>query len=218
MLWLKSRSSEAWLERRTAYMRTLATSSVAGYILGLGDRHPSNLLLDRQTGEIIHIDFGDCFEIACHRPKFPEKVPFRLTRMLIKAMEVGGIQGTFKVTAENTMRVLRDNRESVLALLEAFVHDPLISWRLVTDSDAEQRAPDAHEHEHEVAGEIRGVEGEARNQRALEVVRRIQNKLTGRDFHPNISLSVPEQIERLIQDATSIENLCVAFIGWCAFW
>lgn len=218
VLWLKSRSSEAWLERRTAYMRTLATSSVAGYILGLGDRHPSNLLLDRQTGEIIHIDFGDCFEIACHRPKFPEKVPFRLTRMLIKAMEVGGIQGTFKVTAENTMRVLRDNRESVLALLEAFVHDPLISWRLVTDSDAEQRAPDAHEHEHEVAGEIRGVEGEARNQRALEVVRRIQNKLTGRDFHPNISLSVPEQIERLIQDATSIENLCVAFIGWCAFW
>ena len=218
VLWLKSRSSEAWLERRTAYMRTLATSSVAGYILGLGDRHPSNLLLDRQTGEIVHIDFGDCFEIACHRPKFPEKVPFRLTRMLIKAMEVGGIQGTFKVTAENTMRVLRDNRESVLALLEAFVHDPLISWRLVTDSDAEQRAPDAHEHEHEVAGEIRGVEGEARNQRALEVVRRIQNKLTGRDFHPNISLSVPEQIERLIQDATSIENLCVAFIGWCAFW
>ena len=130
-------------------MRSLATSSVVGYILGLGDRHPSNLLLDRNSGEIIHIDFGDCFEIACHRPKFPEKVPFRLTRMLIKSMEIGGIQGTFKVTAENTMRVLRDNRESVLALLEAFVHDPLISWRLVTDADAEQRAPDAHEHEHE---------------------------------------------------------------------
>ena len=218
VLWLKSRSSEAWLERRTAYMRSLATSSVVGYILGLGDRHPSNLLLDRNSGEIIHIDFGDCFEIACHRPKFPEKVPFRLTRMLIKAMEIGGIQGTFKVTAENTMRVLRDNRESVLALLEAFVHDPLISWRLVTDADAEQRAPDAHEHEHEWSGEIRGVEGEARNQRALEVVRRIQNKLTGRDYDPTTPLSVPEQVDRLIQDATSVENLCVAFIGWCAFW
>ena len=218
VLWLKSRSSEAWLERRTAYMRSLATSSVVGYILGLGDRHPSNLLLDRNSGEIVHIDFGDCFEIACHRPKFPEKVPFRLTRMLIKAMEIGGIQGTFKVTAENTMRVLRDNRESVLALLEAFVHDPLISWRLVTDADAEQRAPDAHEHEHEWSGEIRGVEGEARNQRALEVVRRIQNKLTGRDYDPTTPLSVPEQVDRLIQDATSVENLCVAFIGWCAFW
>lgn len=217
VLWLKSRSSEAWLERRTAYMRSLATSSMAGYILGLGDRHPSNLLLDRKTGEIIHIDFGDCFEIACHRPKFPEKVPFRLTRMLVKAMEVGGISGTFKVTAENTMRVLRDNRESVLALLEAFVHDPLLTWRLVTDID-EQRTADTLEHEHAASGEIRGAEGEARNQRALEVVRRIQNKLTGRDFNPNVALDVPDQVHRLIQDATSIENLCVAFIGWCAFW
>ena len=190
---------------------------MAGYILGLGDRHPSNLLLDRKTGEIIHIDFGDCFEIACHRPKFPEKVPFRLTRMLVKAMEVGGISGTFKVTAENTMRVLRDNRESVLALLEAFVHDPLLTWRLVTDID-EQRTADTLEHEHAASGEIRGAEGEARNQRALEVVRRIQNKLTGRDFNPNVALDVPDQVHRLIQDATSIENLCVAFIGWCAFW
>ena len=215
VLWLKSRNSEAWLERRLAYTRSLAVSSVAGYILGLGDRHPSNLLLDRLTGEIVHIDFGDCFEIACHRPKFPEKVPFRLTRMLVNAMEVGGIKGTFKVTAENTMRVLRDNRESVLALLEAFVHDPLISWRLVTDE--EQKAPDASENE-AVAGARATQPGDVRNQRALEVVRRIQNKLNGRDFNPNVSLAVPAQIERLVQDATSKENLCVAFVGWCAFW
>lgn len=30
------------------------------------------------------------------------------------------------------MRVLRDNRDSVMAMLEAFVYDPLISWRLLT--------------------------------------------------------------------------------------
>lgn len=29
------------------------------------------------------------------------------------------------------MRVLRDNKDSVMAMLEAFAHDPLISWRLV---------------------------------------------------------------------------------------
>lgn len=295
VLWLKSRSSESWLERRTAYTRSLAASSAAGYILGLGDRHPSNLLLDRLTGQVIHIDFGDCFEVACHRPKYPEKVPFRLTRMIVKAMEIGGIKGTFKVSCENTMRVLRDNKESVLALLEAFVHDPLISWRLVTDdanaAGAELRAPDAHEYEYEAmaagAGAQHGRKGAAatangnviapqaqpgggagagtasgtgasetaaanaavagnagsgapgnaavaapagagvttvasgddmRNKRALEVVRRIQNKLTGRDFNPNVSLNVPDQIQKLIQEATSLENLCVAFIGWCSFW
>lgn len=61
---------------------------MVGYILGLGDRHPSNLMLDRVTGKVVHIDFGDCFEVAMHRDKFPEKVPFRLTRMLTHAMEV----------------------------------------------------------------------------------------------------------------------------------
>ena len=34
--------------------------------------------------QVLHIDFGDCFEVATKRDKFPEKIPFRLTRMLIK--------------------------------------------------------------------------------------------------------------------------------------
>jgi hypothetical protein len=41
---------------------------------GLGDRHPSNLMLDRYSGKLLHIDFGDCFEASMHRDKFPEKV------------------------------------------------------------------------------------------------------------------------------------------------
>jgi FKBP12-rapamycin complex-associated protein len=54
---------QAWLDRRTNYTRSLAVMSMVGYILGLGDRHPSNLMLERYTGKIIHIDFGDCFEV-----------------------------------------------------------------------------------------------------------------------------------------------------------
>jgi FKBP12-rapamycin complex-associated protein len=67
-------------------------------------------------------------------------------------------------------------------------------------------------------GAIAATGGDMRNQRALEVVRRIQNKLSGRDFNPQESLGVAAQIERLVQDATSKENLCVAFVGWCSFW
>lgn len=63
-----------WLQRRTNYTRSLAVMSIVGYVLGLGDRHPSNLMLDRKSGKILHIDFGDCFEVAQHREKFPEKV------------------------------------------------------------------------------------------------------------------------------------------------
>lgn len=131
VLWLKSKNSEVWLERRTNYTRSHAVMCMVGYILGLGDRHPSNLMLDRYSGKIVHIDFGDCFESAMRREKFPEKVPFRLTRMLIKAMEVSGIEGNYRTTCENSMRVLRDNKDSLLAILEAFVYDPLISFRLL---------------------------------------------------------------------------------------
>jgi hypothetical protein len=64
------------------------------------------------------------------RDKFPEKVPFRLTRMLVNAMEVSGIEGSYRLTCEKVMYVLRENRDSLIAMLEAFVYDPLMSWRL----------------------------------------------------------------------------------------
>ncbi|KAF8668205.1 Atypical PIKK FRAP protein kinase [Rhizoctonia solani] len=133
ILWLKSVNSEEWLDRRTTYTRSLAVTSMVGYILGLGDRHPSNLLIHRITGKIVHVDFGDCFEVAMNREKYPEKVPFRLTRMLTKAMEVSGIkgQGSYRNTCVITMEVLRRNKDSLLAVLEAFVWDPLINWRLM---------------------------------------------------------------------------------------
>ncbi|GAO47492.1 hypothetical protein G7K_1698-t1 [Saitoella complicata NRRL Y-17804] len=235
VLWLKSRSSEAWLDRRTNYTRSLAVMSMVGYILGLGDRHPSNLMLDRFTGKVIHIDFGDCFEVAMHREKFPEKIPFRLTRMLVNAMEVSGIEGSFRITCEHVMRVLRDNKESLMAVLEAFVYDPLINWRLMTNVSPPEsqvgekqkldnpedpsRAPARRSKadESELVSQQQN-KPEVLNQRAVSVLNRVSNKLTGRDFKPNQELDVREQVERLIQQATSLENLCQLYIGWCAFW
>jgi FKBP12-rapamycin complex-associated protein len=73
MLWLCSQRSEDWLARRTNFTRSLAVMCMAGYILGLGDRHLANIMLERATGKIVHIDFGDCFEVGncCHGGNLP---------------------------------------------------------------------------------------------------------------------------------------------------
>lgn len=224
ILWLKSRSSEAWLDRRTEYTRSLAVMSMVGYILGLGDRHPLNLMLDRITGRIIHIDFGDCFEAAILRDKFPEKVPFRLTRMLTFAMEVSGVEGSYRITCEHVMALLRDNSESLMAILEAFANDPLINWgfELPTKNKDEEEKPTGifpapRDFDDGLTDEQRH-DMENRNIRAQLVLRRIREKLTGNDFKRHTDLSVPDQVDLLIQEATNIENLCQHFIGWCSFW
>jgi len=226
VLWLKSQNSEVWLDRRTNYTRSLAVMSMVGYILGLGDRHPSNLMLDRYTGKILHIDFGDCFEVAMHRDKFPERIPFRLTRMLINAMEVSGIEGNFRFTCESVLHVLRENKDSLMAMLEAFVHDPLINWRLQSTNFPKQG--DKKLDENIVASptfraRARSTANEAEmmievlNEKAISVINRISNKLTGKDFVGE-TLNVPDQVHRLIKQATSHENLCQCYIGWCPFW
>ena len=248
VLWLKSKSSEAWLERRTNYTRSLAVMSIVGYILGLGDRHPSNLMLDRITGKVIHIDFGDCFEVAMHREKYPERVPFRLTRMLTFAMEVSNIDGSYKLSCEAVMRVIRDNKESLMAVLEAFIHDPLLNWRLGNRGSPPEPSFKS-ERRQSLMGELEtaqtntrtgggsyrarrpsvleagiqdqsatGENREVQNVRAVQVLARVKEKLTGRDFKPDEELNVERQVAKLIGQATSVENLCQHYIGWCSFW
>jgi FKBP12-rapamycin complex-associated protein len=79
-----------------------------------------------------------------------------------------------------------------------------------------------------------GARQEVRNERALLVYNRVQHKLTGssfslclrlcvthdfspstgRDFNPDIVLPVTAQVDKLILQATSLENLCQCFSGW----
>ncbi|TQD95702.1 hypothetical protein C1H46_018646 [Malus baccata] len=51
-----------WFEKRLSYTRSVAASSMVGYIAGLGDRHSMNILIDQTTAEVVHIDLGVAFE------------------------------------------------------------------------------------------------------------------------------------------------------------
>jgi serine/threonine-protein kinase mTOR len=111
------------------------------------------------------------------------------------------------------MRVLRDNKESLMAVLEAFVYDPLINWKLqlqpsptaINDSvvDASQQQPivsvadgigtvfevltnviEDRPQKRLVANESELIQREntqpdAINELALQVLNRVQSKLTG---------------------------------------
>ncbi len=44
---------ESFLAMRNEYARSLAVFSIAGYVLGIGDRHLDNFLLDKCTGQIV---------------------------------------------------------------------------------------------------------------------------------------------------------------------
>ena len=139
-LYLRARSAERWLDQRQTYTRSLAVMSMIGYVLGLGDRHPCNLMVERHSGAVVHIDFGDCFDVAQLRDKYPEKVPFRLTRMMVAAMDCGALYGSYVSLCSAVMATVRKNKNSVMALLEAFLYDPLISWRLLDTNNKPQHS------------------------------------------------------------------------------
>lgn len=47
----------AWYEARTYFTTSAAAWSAVGHVIGLGDRHSENLLVDTTTGACVHVDF-----------------------------------------------------------------------------------------------------------------------------------------------------------------
>ena len=71
----------------------MARNAAAGHVIGLGDRHSSNILIHKRTANVVHIDLGVAFE----QGRFlntPEMVPFRLTRDMVDGMGITGAAST----------------------------------------------------------------------------------------------------------------------------
>jgi hypothetical protein len=87
------------------FSTTAAVMLIVGDVIGLGERRPGNLMVHRQSGSVIHVDFRDCFEIAKERKVSADVIPFRLTKMMVAAMGHCGIEGPFRKTCEQTSHV-----------------------------------------------------------------------------------------------------------------
>lgn len=69
------------------------------------------------------------------------------------------------------------------------------------------------------AGENGGLDAaEIQNERAVQVLNRVKEKLTGHDFKRDEELNYINQVDKLLIEATKLENLCQHYIGWCSFW
>ncbi|KAK9719934.1 Phosphatidylinositol 3- and 4-kinase [Popillia japonica] len=193
---------QGWLTARTAYTRTTAVISMVGYILGLGDRHGENVLLDSISGDTVHVDFNCLFNKG-ETFEWPERVPFRLTHNMVSAMGPLGVEGTFRKSCACTLKVLRTHTDTLMSIVTPFVYDPLVSWP-----------------RNSTVG-INAQNAERTNEQAVEHVRNIQLRLQGmirtKGRPYSIALSVDGQINNIIEEAISVDNLCQMYLGWGAY-
>ena len=230
----------SWLEARALFARSAAAWAAVGHVVGLGDRHADNLLIDTSTGEQVHVDF-DCLFDKGTRLKRPEVVPFRLTPHVVEAFGVSGVDGLFRTALEASLTVMRANRETLLNVLEPFLRDPTVGWtrlgkaQRTDDDDANNNkkrhrddrrrhnadALDPHKTLNVVKERLSGIYNlpvkpppgsvrDAEDRSRLSASGGVGPR-TATDLLP---LSVPGQVERLIKEATSELNLCRMYIGW----
>lgn len=193
MFWLKSPNPVNWIRAVDTFVLSIALMSFAGYVVGLGDRHPSNIMIRRNSGHCVHIDLGDSFEVTQKRTKMPEKVPFRLTRQIVNALGVSKTEGNFRKACENIMYMLRYNKPSIFAQLEIFVHEPIFQAKALRG--------DGNSIMKRVGMKLNGLDPE---------------------LFPGVpvteELSIEEQTDRLITIATDPMRYVTHYDGWCPYW
>jgi len=202
-------SPPVWYERRLAYSRSVAVSSMVGYVIGLGDRHCSNMLIDCTTAEVVHIDLGIAFEQGALLT-VPETVPFRLTGDIVDGLGAAGVEGVLRRCCEETLGVLRANRESLLTLVEVLIHDPITKWTMTREKANRRQAGTADEVDADDAPREQGVT----NADAERALLRVRQKLSGQDGADGEVRSVAAQVQALLQEAQDRDRLCVLFHGW----
>ncbi|KDQ64194.1 hypothetical protein JAAARDRAFT_117891 [Jaapia argillacea MUCL 33604] len=198
----------AWLASRLLYARTAAVMSMVGYILGLGDRHCENILLDTNSGDVVHVDFNCLFEKG-KTFETPERVPFRLTQNMVDGLGVTGVEGVFRIASEVTLQLLRDNKDTLMSVLDAFVHDPLVEW----EDEKKKMERDAHRRNAVKSSvDLRMLAKNALNP-IEKKLKGIYMSTTSRE-RPEKEMSTNGLVEMLIQEATDPANLGKMYPGW----
>ncbi|KZS90750.1 hypothetical protein SISNIDRAFT_518835 [Sistotremastrum niveocremeum HHB9708] len=206
----KHKEPMAWFAMRLNYARSVATTSIVGHILGLGDRHVSNILMDNVSGEVVHIDLGIAFDQG-RLLKVPEKVPFRLTADMVDGLGHTGPEGVFRRCSEQTLRVLRSGSGVIQTVLEVFKYDPLHSWTANPVKLLRMQPGTLDPSGPAPVGGVHGIidldiDSDPVDESADRALSSVERKLSG-------SLSVEYTVNELILAAMDVANLAMIFHG-----
>ena len=120
--------AEGFLSMRSAFASSLAALTIAQYLLGIGDRHLDNFMIEPATGRAIAIDFGMAFGHATYMLPVPELMAVRLTAQMTSFLQPLDTAVLLKAAMQHTLGALRARRDDLLRLMEVFVAEPLLDW------------------------------------------------------------------------------------------
>jgi hypothetical protein len=128
---------EEILTTRINFMRNYSALCIACYILGIGDRHLENFLINTKNSQILAIDFGVAFGQGVTQT-IPELVPFRLTNQLRNVIYPFGKKGVIRQTMIDTLSAFKNCKDYIQDYCEVFVKEPLLDWIKLSKSKSSE--------------------------------------------------------------------------------
>ncbi len=112
-----------WYEYQKRYIISTAIWSLTCYLTGLGDRHLGNIMFMKNSGDIVHIDFGYVCGKGLSLP-VPEIVHFRYTLNIRRNLGLFEENGIFFFYFYKTFSVFREFFKTLKSQLDYYAFDP----------------------------------------------------------------------------------------------
>ena len=113
-----------WYKAKKNYIISTAIWSMIQYLVGLGDRHPGNIMFNKKDGEVVHIDFG-YVALKGLSLGVPEIVDFRFTINLRKNLGLFEESGLFNYICVKVLKTFKEYYKTLSARIEYYQFDPL---------------------------------------------------------------------------------------------
>jgi serine/threonine-protein kinase ATR len=140
---------------------------------------------------------------------------------MVDAFGPVGASGVFTDSLKSAMSVLRNNRDTLISVLEPFLKDPVIDWKKSKGNQRQFSHDTSVRDTVQAKISLKAIDERLRgiyNLRNPNLKRFVRSDKAAIDYDEEMSriipLSVEGQAHRMILEATSHENLVQLYIGW----